>query len=72
MKKIVNIVCFILFVITVQAQGGMSQTSQIDNVMRSNGRIFVVVAVMLIILTGLVLYLFRIDRKIGRIEREAN
>ena len=37
--------------------------------MRSNGKIYVVVAVMLIILIGLLLYLFRIDRKITKLEK---
>ena len=38
--------------------------------MRSNGRIYVVVAVMLTILLGLILYLVRLDRKISRLEKE--
>jgi CcmD family protein len=39
--------------------------------MRSNGKIYVVVTVVLIILLGLLAYLFRLDRKISRIERES-
>jgi len=38
--------------------------------MRSNGRIYVVVAVVVVILIGLILYLVRLDRKISRMERE--
>jgi CcmD family protein len=38
--------------------------------MRSNGKIYVVVAVVLIILIGLLLYLVRLDRKISRLEKE--
>ena len=38
--------------------------------MRSNGRIYVVVAVVLTILIGLILYLVRLDRKITRLEKE--
>ena len=38
--------------------------------MRHNGKIYVVVCVMLIILTGLFLYLIRLDRKITRMEKE--
>jgi CcmD family protein len=38
--------------------------------MRSNGKIYVVVAVMLIILIGLLFYLFRIDRKITKLEKQ--
>jgi uncharacterized membrane protein len=38
--------------------------------MRSNGRSYVVVAVMLTILAGLILYVVRLDRKITRMEKE--
>ena len=38
--------------------------------MRSSGRIYVVVAVMLTILLGLILYLVRLDRKISKLEKE--
>ena len=38
--------------------------------MRSNGRIYVVAAVMLTILIGLILYLVRLDRKISKLEKE--
>ena len=37
--------------------------------MRSDGRIYVVIAVMLTILLGISLYLFRIDRKIRQMEK---
>ena len=36
--------------------------------MRSNGKIYVVVAVMLIIMLGLIFYMVRIDRRISRME----
>ena len=38
--------------------------------MRSNGRIYVVVAVVVVILVGLILYLVRLDKKISRLEKE--
>ncbi len=40
------------------------------DVMRSNGKIYIVVAVCLTILVGLFLYVFMIDRKISKIEKE--
>jgi len=40
------------------------------DIMRSNGKIYVVVAVCLIILIGLFLYVMLIDRKVRRMERE--
>lgn len=38
--------------------------------MRSNGRIYVVIAVVVTILIGLLLYVFRLDRKISRLEKD--
>jgi CcmD family protein len=38
--------------------------------MRSNGKIYVVVAVIVVILIGLFVYLVRLDRKITRLEKE--
>jgi hypothetical protein len=45
---------------------------EMADTMRSNGRIYVVVAVVLTILTGLILYVFRLDRKITRLEKDSN
>ncbi len=40
--------------------------------MRSNGKIFVVMAVVLTILIGLFAYLINIDKKINRLEKEGS
>ena len=45
---------------------------EMADVMRSNGKIYVVVTVCLIILIGLFLYVMRIDRKISRHEKIDN
>ncbi len=42
------------------------------DVMRSNGKIFVVMAVILIIMTGFFIYLISVDRKISKLEKENN
>ena len=39
------------------------------DVMRSNGKIYVVVAVCLTILIGLFIYVFLVDRKVSRLEK---
>lgn len=44
-------------------------TSAIDNTMRSNGKIYVVMAVCLVILVIFLLYLIRIDAKITKKEK---
>lgn len=38
--------------------------------MRSNGKIYVVVAVLVTIFIGIILYLIRLDRKISKLEKE--
>jgi uncharacterized membrane protein len=40
------------------------------DMMRSNGRIYVVVAVMVTILAGLIFYVARLDRKISSLEKK--
>ncbi len=42
---------------------------EMADTMRSNGRIYVVVAVMVTILLGLILYIIRLDRKISKLEK---
>ena len=46
-----------------------AQTVEMADGMRSNGKIYVVVAVCLTILVGLFIYVFLLDRKITRIEK---
>ena len=38
--------------------------------LRASGKIYVVVAVVVIIITGLLVYLISLDRKLGRLEQE--
>jgi CcmD family protein len=66
-KKISSLLALLLVSLIGFAQNnkvGMADT------MRSNGRIYVVVAVVLFILIGLILYVFRIDRKLTKLEKE--
>ena len=44
-------------------------TVEMADKMRSDGKIYVVIAVILTILTGLILYLVRLDRKITKFEQ---
>ncbi|HSK12077.1 MAG TPA: hypothetical protein VK907_02625 [Phnomibacter sp.] len=49
-----------------------SEPVQMADTMRSNGKIFVVVAVIVTIFIGLVIYLVRLDRKIAQLEKETD
>jgi heme/copper-type cytochrome/quinol oxidase subunit 2 len=42
---------------------------EMADIMRSNGKIYVVVAVLMIILAGLFVYLIGLDRKLNRLEK---
>ena len=68
MKKIFSLFIILLFTVALWAQDGNKKVQMADT-MRSNGRIYVVVAVVLTILIGLILYVVRIDRKISKLEK---
>ena len=65
-KKILFFFISMLFTLIAFSQEKVTMA----DTMRSNGRIYVVVAVVVTILAGLILYLFRLDRKISRLEKE--
>jgi hypothetical protein len=52
---------------TLFAQNGSGV--EMADTMRSNGKIYVVIAVILTIFAGIIFYLIRLDRKISRLER---
>jgi uncharacterized membrane protein len=47
-----------------------AQEETMANTMRSNGKIYVVVAVLTTILLGLIAYVIRLDKKISKLEKE--
>lgn len=69
-KKI--FLCFVTLlagIYTVFAQNINEKPAMADE-MRNNGKIYVVVAVVITILIGLFLYVWTIDRKLGKLEKE--
>jgi CcmD family protein len=53
------------------ATPGLAQSEpEMADTMRSEGKIFVVVAIILIVLLGLFIYLFLIDRKVKKLENQ--
>jgi heme/copper-type cytochrome/quinol oxidase subunit 2 len=65
MLKYLLLVSFVVISFASQAQ----QQAEMADTMRSNGKIFVVVGVILIVVTGLFVYLFSLDKKVSRIEK---
>ncbi len=47
-----------------------AQTTNNTDVMRSNGKIYVVMAVVVIIMSGFFIYLINIDRKLSKLEKK--
>jgi uncharacterized integral membrane protein len=58
-------IALLLAAYTLQAQNDVEMADQ----MRAEGKIYVVVAVILTVLTGLILYLLILDRKVGKLEK---
>ena len=65
MKKFIYV--FFLMTLSVAAT---AQEVEMADTMRSNGKIYVVVGIILIVLIGLIAYLFFLDRKVTKIENE--
>lgn len=59
-----------LGLLSAKAQTMTAGNEATASVMRSNGKIYVVVAVVLTILFGLIAYVIHVDRKISRLEKE--
>ena len=58
------LLCFV----AVKAQNG--QSVEMADTMRSEGKIYVVVGTIAIVFAGLAIYLFSIDRRLEKIEKE--
>ncbi|MBX9851676.1 MAG: CcmD family protein [Cytophagaceae bacterium] len=71
MKRILTIFLFLL-TLPVFSQGKTPVETQTEmaDLLRSNGKIYVVVGTVLIVLIGLLIYLISIDRKINKLESE--
>jgi hypothetical protein len=73
MNKLVKALGLCLFTILSSTLGfSQDQTGPVDMAdgMRQSGKIYVVIAVILTILAGLIFYIVRLDRKITRLEKE--
>lgn len=71
-KLILALAAIIVFIPAFAQEKFQEQTGTrvgMADTMRSEGRIYVVVAVMLTILIGLILYIVRIDKKLSKWEK---
>ncbi len=72
MKILSKSILLLLFLINSALVNAQQAPVEMADTMRSNGRIYVVVAVVTTILIGLLLYVFRLDRKISRLEKNSD
>lgn len=70
MNRSKNLLLVLFLLVTSIGTHAQNDTANVTGFMRDNGRINVVVAVMLTILVGIVLYLVRIDKKLSKLEKE--
>ena len=68
MKKLPVFLLLLLCYVTCFAQD--DAVPQMADVMRSDGKIYVVIATIVIVFAGLAIYLFSIDRRLRKIEKE--
>ncbi|MES2732130.1 MAG: CcmD family protein [Bacteroidota bacterium] len=72
MKKVISLLT-ILFGLSFNLfaqQMGEANTVEMADQLRADGKIYVVVGVLLIILLGIFVYLVRLDGKISQVEKE--
>lgn len=68
MKKIIFVLMMLLSSVQLFAQ---TDHIEMADAMRSNGKIYVVVICIVIILAGLLIYLFSLDQRLKKIEKKS-
>ncbi len=71
-KNIYKTLLSLLMVGTSLQSFAQSNAPEMADTMRANGKIYVVVVVLTIVLTGIAIYLFALDKKISGIEKKLN
>lgn len=61
--------CLFAFLFVCAANGLRAQDVEMADTLRAEGKIYVVVGIILIIFAGLIIYLVSIDRKVSRLEK---
>ena len=69
MKKFLSLIFLLMPLIAIRAQD-LESTPEMADGLFASGKIYVVVVVLSLILTGIFVYLLALDRKLSRIEKE--
>ena len=60
----------IMAIVFISCYANAQSVAGEPDIMRSNGKIFVVMAVIVIIMTGFFIYLISVDRKLSKLEKK--
>jgi len=71
MHKSIKMLSLLLLLASSSAVKAQEAVAENADLMRSNGKIYVVVAVVVTILLGLFAYVFNLDRKISKLEKNS-
>ncbi len=66
--KALSLIAFVLSSFPIFAQGDTSV--EMADVLRTNGKIYVVVVGLVIILTGVIIFLLRVEKKLNSLEKK--
>ncbi|MBC7920731.1 MAG: CcmD family protein [Ferruginibacter sp.] len=71
MKKVISLLFLLGVSLNLWAQQSVNPSSvEMADRLRADGKIYVVVAVVLVVLLGLLVYLIRLDGRIAKVEKE--
>lgn len=68
MKNLIKYTCTLGLILLGPAIS--AQNAEMADTMRSEGKIYVVVSIILIVLAGMITYLFFIDKKLNKMEKQ--
>ena len=74
LARFVGVLCFLQFALftatAALAQTPGAEPTEMADALRQSGKIYVVVAAVVIIVAGLLFYLISLDRKVSKLEKE--
>ena len=70
-KTILLVVTFFIYFCSIAQSTAAATQNEATGLMRSEGKIYVVMAVVITILAGLLLYMLRLEKKISTLEKDA-
>lgn len=70
MKKLIPLITLLLISVTMFAQDTNANEPEMADKLYADGRIYVVVAVVATIFTGIIVYLVNLDSKISKLEKQ--